>query len=84
MKRSPRPKPRESELSLLSAPIAFEAEAGRLRRMRSVRMKAVEADVDGRRRTIPIPGSEYTLEFDMAIVAVGLSAEAAALGRRCA
>ena len=67
------------ELSLLSAPIAFEAEAGRLRRMRSVRMKAVEADVDGRRRTIPIPGSEYALEFDMAIVAVGLSAEAAAL-----
>jgi len=69
------------ELSLLSNPIAFEAGEGRLRRVRSVRMKPVEADVDGRRRTIPVPGSESVAEFDLAIVAVGLSAEAAALRR---
>jgi heterodisulfide reductase subunit A-like polyferredoxin len=67
------------ELSLLSNPVAFEGEAGRLRRVLSVRMKPVEADVDGRRRTIPIAGSESTAEFDLAIIAVGLSAEAAAL-----
>jgi len=67
------------ELSFLSNPVAFEGEGGSLWRVRSVRMKPVEADVDGRRRTIPIPGSERTADFDLAIVAVGLSAEAAAL-----
>ncbi len=67
------------ELSLLSNPVAFEADAGRLKRVRSVRMKPVEAEADGRRRTVPIPDTEYGSEFDLAIVAVGLSAEAAAL-----
>jgi heterodisulfide reductase subunit A-like polyferredoxin len=67
------------ELSLLSNPVAFEGDGGCLQRVRSVRMKPVEADVDSRRRTIPIPGSESTAELDVAIVAIGLSAEAAAL-----
>ena len=67
------------ELSFLSTPIAFEGENGSLRRVRNVRMKPVEAEVDGRRRTIPIPGSEQAVDFDLAIIAVGLSAEAAAL-----
>ena len=67
------------ELSFLSNPVAFEGENGNLRRVRSVRMKPVEAEVDGRRRTIPIPGSEQAVDFDLAIIAVGLSAEAAAL-----
>ena len=67
------------ELSFLSTPVAFEGENGSLRRVRNVRMKPVEAEVDGRRRTIPIPGSEQAVDFDLAIIAVGLSAEAAAL-----
>jgi heterodisulfide reductase subunit A len=66
-------------LSFLSSPVAFEGEEGRLKRVRSVRMKTVEADVDGRRRTVPIPGSEQAVDFDLAVIAVGLSAEAAAL-----
>ena len=69
------------ELALLSNPVAFEGEGGSLKRVRSVRMKTVGADVDGRQRTIPVPGSEYSADFDLAIVAVGLSAEAAALRR---
>jgi len=67
------------ELSFLSNPIAFEGDRGSLLRVRSVRMKPVEAEADGRRRTIPIPGSEQAVDFDLAIIAVGLSAEAAAL-----
>ncbi len=69
------------ELSFLSNPVAFAGENGRLRRVRSMRMKPVAADSDGRRRTIPIPGSEFAADFDLAVVAVGLSAEAAALRR---
>jgi len=67
------------EIALLSNPIAFEGDGGRLKRVRSVRMKTVEADVDGRRRTVPVPGTECSADFDLAIIAVGLSAEAAAL-----
>ncbi|HOW45267.1 MAG TPA: FAD-dependent oxidoreductase [Candidatus Aminicenantes bacterium] len=69
------------ELSLLSNPVAFEGEAGRLRRVRSVRMKPAEAGADGRRRTVPVAGSEAAEAFDLAVVAIGLSAEAAALRR---
>jgi heterodisulfide reductase subunit A len=67
------------ELSLLSTPVAFEAEQGRLRRLRSIRMQPAEVDADGRRRTVPVTGSEYATDADLAIVAVGLSAAAAAL-----
>ena len=69
------------ELSLLSNPVAFEGEAGRLRRVRCVRMKPAEAGADGRRRTVPVAGSEAAEAFDLAVVAIGLSAEAAALRR---
>jgi heterodisulfide reductase subunit A len=67
------------ELSLLSTPVAFEAEAGRLRRVRSVRMRLIETDADGRRRTVPVASSEHAADFDLVVIAVGLSAEAAAL-----
>jgi len=66
-------------LSPLNMPVAFEAEQGRLQRMRSMRMKLAEVDTDGRRRTVPVAGSEYVIDIDLAVVAVGLSAEAAAL-----
>jgi heterodisulfide reductase subunit A len=67
------------QISFLSNPVAFEGTDSRLQRVRSVAMKAVAADADGRRRTVPIPGSERSADFDVAIIAVGLSAEAAAL-----
>jgi heterodisulfide reductase subunit A-like polyferredoxin len=67
------------ELSFLSNPIAFAGDGKRLRRVRSVRMKPVEAGEDGRRRSVPISGSEQSADFDLAVIAAGLSAEAAAL-----
>jgi len=67
------------EIVPLRNPAAFEGEGGRLRRVRSVRMKPGEADADGRRRPLPVPGSERAVEADLALVAVGLGAEAAAL-----
>jgi len=68
-------------LEFLGNPVAFEQENGRLRRVRSVRMKPVAEGNGGRRRTVPVPGSECPADFDLAIVAIGLSAEAAALRR---
>lgn len=42
--------------------------------MRCQRMELGEPDESGRRRPIPIPGSEFTLEVDMVIVAIGTGA----------
>ena len=42
--------------------------------MRCQRMELGEPDESGRRRPIPVPGSEFTLEVDMVVVAIGTGA----------
>ncbi len=42
--------------------------------MRCQRMELGEPDESGRRRPIPIPGSEFVIEVDMVIVAIGTGA----------
>ena len=41
--------------------------------MRCIRMKLGEPDASGRRRPLPIPGSEFDMEVDVVIVAIGTS-----------
>ena len=56
----------------LSAPLGLEADSrGRVRAMRLVRMQLGEADSSGRRSPIPIAGSEYTVETDTVVLALG-------------
>ncbi|MFA6029122.1 MAG: NADPH-dependent glutamate synthase [Elusimicrobiota bacterium] len=58
----------------LSAPVALEGDGkGRLKSARCVRMRLGEPDKSGRRRPEPIEGSEYSLEADSLIVAIGQS-----------
>jgi len=44
---------------------------GRLKTMRLIEMKLGEADQSGRRRPLPVPGSEFEVPVDLLIVAVG-------------
>jgi glutamate synthase (NADPH/NADH) small chain len=46
----------------------------RLRAARCVRMELGEPDESGRRQSFPVPGSEFEIPLDVAIVAVGTSA----------
>lgn len=63
------------ELHLLTAPLEFKGNReGRLERMVCRKMSLGEPDASGRRRPVPIPGSEFILETDLAIVAVGTAA----------
>ncbi len=56
----------------LTSPIAFLGdEKGWLRAARCQKMELGEPDKSGRRRPIPIPGSEFDLPLDVAIVAIG-------------
>lgn len=63
------------ELRLLSAPLEFIGDdQSRLKAVRLQKMELGEPDAFGRRRPVPIPGSEYTLDIldiHLAVVAVG-------------
>jgi glutamate synthase (NADPH/NADH) small chain len=56
----------------LVAPLAFAGnENGRLASVRLQRMALGEPDASGRRSPQPIPGEEFELETDLAVIAVG-------------
>jgi glutamate synthase (NADPH/NADH) small chain len=60
------------EFLFLNNPVAFKgSDQGWLEAIRLVRMRLGEEDASGRRRPVPIEGSEYDLPMDMAIVAIG-------------
>lgn len=58
----------------LTNPVEYFAdEKGRVNRMRVQRMELGEPDASGRRRPVVIEGSEYDIEADLVVVAVGVS-----------
>jgi glutamate synthase (NADPH/NADH) small chain len=59
------------QFQLLTNPIEFLGENGRVRAVRCIRMELGEPDSSGRRRPVPIPGSEFEIETDTAIIAIG-------------
>ncbi len=56
---------------LLTNPIEFIGEDGRLKRVRCIRMELGEPDESGRRRPVPIEGSEFVIDVDTAVIAIG-------------
>jgi glutamate synthase (NADPH/NADH) small chain len=59
---------------LLTNPVEiFGNEEGWVTGMRCIRMELGQPDASGRRRPIPIPGSEFDVEMDVVVVAVGTS-----------
>jgi len=62
------------ELMLLNNPSRFIGnDRGFLEKVELVRQRLSEPDASGRRRPEPTPGSEYTIEIDTAVVAIGQS-----------
>lgn len=58
----------------LNSPVEyFSDKTGRVNKMRLQKMELGEPDASGRRRPVPIEGSEYELETDLVIVSVGVS-----------
>ena len=60
----------------LATPIKVLGESGQVVGLECLRMELGEPDESGRRRPIPIPGSEFTVEADTVIVAIGQTLEA--------
>ncbi|HVR41507.1 MAG TPA: FAD-dependent oxidoreductase [Thermoanaerobaculia bacterium] len=62
-------------LQTLTNPIALLGdERGWLTGVRCERMELGEPDADGRRKPIPIPNSEFTIDASLAIIAIGTNA----------
>ncbi|MCD6324895.1 NADPH-dependent glutamate synthase [Candidatus Bathyarchaeota archaeon] len=56
----------------LASPVRFLGdEKGNVRKVECIKMELGEPDESGRRRPIPIKGSEFTLDADTVIVAIG-------------
>ena len=65
---------------LLAAPVEVLGK-NRVMGLRCIRMTLGEPDTGGRKRPIPLPGSEFTLAADNVLVAVGQSPELGLLAR---
>jgi glutamate synthase (NADPH/NADH) small chain len=59
----------------LTSPLELLGDANNnVRAMRCERMELGEPDASGRRRPVPVPGSEFEIETDMVIFAIGTNA----------
>ena len=59
------------KISLLVSPRKILGKDGRVSAIECIRMELGEPDETGRRRPIPIEGSEFTMELDTVILAIG-------------
>jgi len=59
------------KLELLAAPVRVIEENGRAKGIELQRMTLGEPDARGRRRPVPVPGSEFVIEADTIIAAIG-------------
>jgi glutamate synthase (NADPH/NADH) small chain len=63
------------DFQMLTAPVEFLSDGkGWLNAARCVRMQLGEPDASGRRRPVPIEGSEFDLPLSVAVIAIGTSA----------
>ncbi len=59
------------KIHYLAAPVRVLGEGGKVVGLECIRMELGEPDASGRRRPIPVEGSEFALDIDMLIPAIG-------------
>jgi len=59
------------QIDLLVAPLKIEGKKGKVSSITCQRMKLGDFDSSGRKRPVPIKGSEFTMEVDAVIAAIG-------------
>jgi heterodisulfide reductase subunit A-like polyferredoxin len=72
------------EIMTLTNPVRVIAEGGRVKAVECIRMRLGDPDASGRRRPEPIPGSEFVIEVDTVIPAIGQESDWACLTDECA
>jgi heterodisulfide reductase subunit A-like polyferredoxin len=69
------------KINYLTNPTKIFGKDGKVTGMECIKMKLGEPDSSGRRRPIPIEGSEFTLDLDMVIMAIGQAADVSFLNK---
>jgi len=69
------------DLEFLTAPERIVGDNGKVTGLECIRMTMGEPDESGRRKPIPIEGSEFTVEADVIVVAIGQRSELSFLGK---
>ncbi|MGQ9629277.1 MAG: FAD-dependent oxidoreductase [bacterium] len=68
------------KIAYLAAPVEILGKDGAASAMKCIRMELGEPDESGRRRPVPIPGSEFIIEVDTIIPAISQSPDLSFLG----
>lgn len=69
------------KIHFLAAPTKVLGIDGKVSGIECIKMELGEADASGRRRPVPIEGSEFSIELDMVIMAIGQSADVSFLNK---
>jgi heterodisulfide reductase subunit A len=68
------------EIEFLTTPVHFYEENGKLSKMECIRMELGEPDASGRRRPLPVQGSQWSLPVDTVITALGQATDTSFAG----
>jgi len=71
-------------INTLTQPERIIGEKGRVKAIECIRTRLGEPDQSGRRSPVPIPGSEFTIEVDAVITALGQESDWCCLTPECA
>jgi NADPH-dependent glutamate synthase beta subunit-like oxidoreductase len=71
-------------INTLTQPVRLIGENGRVKAIECIEMQLAEPDESGRRSAEPIPGTEFTIDVDAVITALGQEADWACLTPECA
>jgi NADPH-dependent glutamate synthase beta subunit-like oxidoreductase len=63
------------KIQFLAAPVKVLSDKQRVTGIECIRMEMGEPDASGRRRPVPVKGSEFTIEVDNVIMAIGQSVD---------
>ena len=61
------------QFNLLTTPLAFRGENGRVQELECLRNELGEPDASGRRKPIPVEGSNFIIPADVMVIAIGQS-----------
>jgi heterodisulfide reductase subunit A len=70
------------QIAYLTSPVEILSTNNKVAGVSCIRMELGEPDASGRRRPVPVPGSEHELQFDMIIVAISQSPELSSVNGR--
>ncbi|MCG8401836.1 MAG: FAD-dependent oxidoreductase, partial [Firmicutes bacterium] len=65
---------------MMTSPVAMHGEGGKVAKLECIQNELGEPDQSGRRRPVPVAGSEFAIDADNVIVAIGQAVDTSGLG----